>query len=346
MRKTTLSLIIISLLILSGCAGNKSHDTNPDSPQPLSTEFFAMDTYMKISVYDTDTNDILEDAENEIYRLDKLWSVTSENSEISQLNAKGSISVSEDTLNVIKSALQVSSNTHHSFDITIYPIVRAWGFTTGEHRVPDERELAALIDTVNSDLIDINGTTVTLMDGMALDLGAVAKGYTSQKVATLFMARGIKSAVLSLGGNVQTLGAKPDGSPWNIAIQDPLNTEGYVGAVKVVDKAVITSGVYQRFFVEDGVEYHHLIDPSSGKPANNDLLSVTIIADEGTLADALSTAAFIMGRDAAEEFWRTNGIYDFEMILVTRDSEICITDGLRDTFSPIDTKSSLFVIER
>ena len=167
-------------------------------------------------------------------------------------------------------------------------------------------------------------------DGMELDLGAVAKGYTGDRVMERFRAAGVTSAIISLGGNVQALGTKPDGSLWQVAVQDPEGS-GYAAVLSVADKAVITSGGYERYFEEDGKIYWHIIDPATGRPAENGLESVTIAADSGVLADGLSTALFVMGANKAAEYWRTNGGFDF--ILIDDGGTVTITEGLEDCFS-------------
>ena len=145
----------------------------------------------------------------------------------------------------------------------------------------------------------------------------------------LLAREGIASAIVELGGNVQALGAKPDGSPWRVALQAPEG--GYAGVLEIVDKAVVTSGGYQRYFEQDGEIYWHIIDPAQGRPARSGLQSVTIVADEGTLCDGLSTALFVMGREEALDFWRTRN--DFECVLISEDNTVAITEGLEESFS-------------
>jgi thiamine biosynthesis lipoprotein len=176
---------------------------------------------------------------------------------------------------------------------------------------------------------------------MQIDLGSVAKGYTGDCILEQFRNQGVTSAILNLGGNVQTLGAKPDGSPWRVAITDPVSA-GNAGMVEIIGKAVVTSGGYERYFEEDGVVYRHIMDPSSGYPVDNDLLSVSIIGDSGLVCDALSTALFVMGLDRAAAFWKawgsdSNGACDFEAVFITVDGKIYITEGLEDSFSPLGT---------
>lgn len=230
-------------------------------------------------------------------------SVTDENSEIHQANHAGSspVSLSEDTRELLEEALALCGETGGALDVTVYPVVRAWGFTAGDYRVPEAKEVSALLEKVGYDRAELNGDRLTLPEGTELDLGAVAKGYTGDRLMELFREAGISSAIVELGGNVQALGAKPDGESWRIAVQAPEG--GYAGVLEITDKAVVTSGGYQRYFEKDGETYIHIIDPSTGYPARTGLASVTIVADSGLLGDGLSTALFVMGREKAEDYW-------------------------------------------
>ena len=167
---------------------------------------------------------------------------------------------------------------------------------------------------------------------MKIDLGGIAKGYTSSRIMDIFKENGITSGLVNLGGNVQALGTKTDGSNWRVAVQSPDDTEDYLGVLSIQDKAVITSGGYERYFEQDGVTYHHIIDPKTGYPAKNGLVSVTIVSSDGTLADGLSTSLFIMGEEKAAEFWKAHS-NEFEAIFVTDDGTIYVTEGLKDSFT-------------
>ena len=172
--------------------------------------------------------------------------------------------------------------------------------------------------------------TLTLPDGMELDLGSIAKGYAGEKAADLLRERGVTTALLNMGGNVQAVGAKTDGSPWRIGIQDPNGDHGaYLGVLQLIDQAAITSGGYERYFEQDGMTYWHIMDPHTGAPARSGLTSVTIVGDKGGLCDGLSTSLFVLGREQAMDYWRTYG--GFEAILV-EDREVWITGGLADSF--------------
>ena len=179
--------------------------------------------------------------------------------------------------------------------------------------------------------MSLKENVVILPDGMQLELGAVGKGYTADIISELLKGQGVTSALLDLGGNIQAVGTKPDGSDWRIGLKNP-EGEGSLGVLSISDCAVVTSGNYERYFTgEDGKIYGHIIDPKTGRPAESGLLSVTVIAPEGKLCDALSTSLFVMGCDKAAEYWRE--YQDFEMILITEDGEIHLTEGIKDKFT-------------
>jgi thiamine biosynthesis lipoprotein len=162
--------------------------------------------------------------------------------------------------------------------------------------------------------------------GMEIDLGGIAKGYTSSRVMDIFREHGVKHGLVSLGGNVQAIGTKKNGKPWRVAIQNPESEMEYLGVLNIEDKCVITSGGYERFFEKDGVHYHHIIDPRTGYPADSGLISATIISEDGALADGLSTSLFIMGKDEAEKYWREHAD-DFDYILEDEDGTLYVTEG-------------------
>ena len=161
---------------------------------------------------------------------------------------------------------------------------------------------------------------------MEIDLGGIAKGYTSSRVMEIFKEYGVEHGLVSLGGNVQALGGKQDGNPWRVAIQNPESELDYLGVLEIADKCVITSGGYERFFEQDGVRYHHIIDPRTGSPADSGIISSTIISSDGALADGLSTSLFIMGLEEAEKYWRANSD-KFDFVLEDRSGKLYISEG-------------------
>lgn len=329
-----LAAFLLMLVLLTGCA-----------PKQVSTTVFAMDTVMKLSVYGDEA--VLDEAEALIHQLEAQVSVTREGSELYSLNHTGSGTVTGHAKELLDRALALCSRTDGALDISIYPVVRSWGFTTGEYRVPDEDALASLLSHVDYKKIDFDASSgaVSLSPDMEIDLGSVTKGYLSSCLIALFRENGITSALVNLGGNVQALGTKPDGSLWQVAVQDPKN-DSYLGVLSIADQAVITSGGYERYFEEDGKTYWHIIDPATGAPAQSGLISVTIVGTDGTTCDALSTALFVMGLENAADFWTASD--DFEAIFVTEDDTVYITEGLQDSFtlSEDHSKMELQVITR
>lgn len=324
MTKGLLPLFCL-LLLLTGCGAARD-----GASQPYTTTILAMDTVMEVQIYGG-SRELLEQAEERVLALEGLLSATDPDSEIGTLNRTGTAELSRETAGLLERGLELCRETEGALDLSIYPVVRAWGFTTGEYRVPEPEELAGLLEHVDYTKIELSDSGgVTVPGGMELDLGSIAKGYIGDLLTELFRENGVTSALLNLGGNVQALGSKPDGTPWRVAVQAP-EGEGYLGYLSISDLAVITSGGYERYFEDaEGRVYWHIMDPATGYPAENGLISVTVVGEEGVYCDALSTALFIMGEEKAVSFWREHG--DFEMILVTGDGRMLVTEGLTDRF--------------
>lgn len=329
---------IFCAVSMAGCGKKQetktTQATSEQTAKEASAQVFAMDTYMSLKAYGKNAQKAVDDAKTEIERLDKLWSAVDEESEIYQLNQKKKMKVSDETLELIKFAKKKSKQTGDAFDISIYPIVELWGFPTEKYKVPSEDEIQKLLKNVDSQKIKINEKTniVTLEENMKIDLGGIAKGYTSQRIAKIYKEDGVKSGVISLGGNVQAIGKKTDGGRWKVGIQSPDDTENMIGGYEAADEAVITSGAYERYFEKDGKKYHHIIDPATGRPSEKDLKSVTIISKNGTLSDTLSTTLFVMGKDKAISYWKKHSD-EFNMILVDNNNKIYISQGIKDHFS-------------
>jgi len=302
--------------------------------ESVTKSIFAMDTYMELTAYGRNSEEAVAAAEAEIYRLDALLSTGSDSSEVTILNQKKTGELSEDTEYLLQRSKELWESTGGAFDITVYPIMRAWGFTQKEYRVPSDKELEELLKYVDSSRLSYKeeSETIELPEQMEIDFGGIAKGYTSARVAQIMKECGIKSAKLNLGGNVQTVGEKPDGSMWRIAVKSPDASLPYLGIVSVKDKAVITSGGYERYFEENGKTYHHIINPKTGMPAQNGFVSVTIVCEDGTLADGLSTALFVMGKEKAIAYWRAHS-EEFDAILYDETGMLYVTEGLANGFT-------------
>ena len=332
MKKILIGCVLAAGLLLGGCGTDavpSSSSSETDAQSSQSQELYAMDTVMTLTAYGPQAKKALNDAADEIERLDALWSISSSDGDLARLNTDKQATLSDDTIALLKRAQEISASTGGLFACTIEPVMEAWGFTNGNYTVPDDATLQSLLAHVDDTQIAIDGNTVTIPADVKVDLGGIAKGFTSDRVMELFSADGVTSGIISLGGNVQTLGTKPDGSLWRVGIQDPDDSSGIIATIEVADKAVITSGGYQRYFEQDGTTYHHIIDPRTGMPADSGLTSVTIVSDDGTLADGLSTSLFIMGKEAALDYWRAHRD-NFDVILVASDGSITISEGLAD----------------
>lgn len=323
--KRIISPFLALLLLLTACGA-----------KPAQQQFFAMDTVMSITAYGREAEDAVAAAVAEINALEGLLSRTRANSEVSALNAAapGAASISEDTARVLSLAVEWSEKTGGAFDVTIAPVSAAWGFGgVEEHRVPSQGELDELLALVDSGALTVDGSTAALNKaGMEIDLGGIAKGYAAGQAERILRERGVESALLDLGHNITVIGGKTDGSAWRVAVQDPANSSGTVGVLFLRDCSAVTSGGYQRYFEQDGVTYHHIIDPRTGYPADSGLLSATVVCADPGLADLLSTATYVLGEEDALKLWRTEG--GFDLVLVTQDGRVVVTDGLSELFTP------------
>ena len=329
MRRRWLAGLLAAVLAvaLAGCGEKDRADGDPN--QVWEEQLFAMDTVMTLTAYGPGGQDAVAQAVEEIRRLDALWSAENPDSQIARLNRGEDVALSEDTQALLGRALEICRETEGLFDPTIYPLVTLWGFNTDHPKVPDQGDIEAALAAVDGMSLTLDNGVIDLGEGRAIDLGGIAKGYASARVMEIFRAHGVTSGIVSLGGNIQTLGVKPDGSLWRVGIQDPEDPAGVVGALSVADRAVITSGGYERYFEEDGQRYIHILDPRTGRPALSDLTSVTVISADGALADGLSTALYIMGSLEAAEFWAQRADR-FDMILLTVDGQMWATQGVAD----------------
>lgn len=340
--KTTFALagIILILGILGGCAAAMEY---PKAEASL----FAMNTYMTFTVYGENGETALAETTAQIQKLESLWSVTDEESEIYRANHSDgeSVEVSSETADVISFALYMAKETGGALDPTIYPVLTAWGFTTDSKQVPAPEAVDALLEQVDYGRIRLEGTRLTIPNGMQLDLGAVGKGYTADLAAQVLQEHGVESALLNLGGNIQAIGSRPDGSDWRIGVRAPWE-KGNLGVLEISNAAVVTSGGYENYFEDEaGNLYWHILDPETGRPAHSGLQSVMVVGTEGKECDALSTALFVMGPEQAEQYWRSHE--GFELLMVTDEDEILLTEGLAARFTLSEGRTeTIRVLER
>lgn len=294
-----------------------------------------MDTKMTVKVYGEGAPEAAREAKERLLALDALWSATREGSDVARLNggAGEAIALSPKTMRLLRMSEEVREETKGALDVTLAPLLQLWGFTGGVHRVPtaEEIEAARALTGAGKLKLDEAAGTARLEKGSSVELGAVAKGYAGELVAAELKSRGVRSALLDLGGNIETVGAREGGTPWRVGLRNPFGG-ALLGTVEVADAAVVTSAIDQRFFTDEaGNRYWHILDPATGKPAASGLASATVVASSGGRADALSTALFVMGAERAAAFWRER--QDFEMVLVGMDGHVWITEGLLDRFS-------------
>lgn len=349
--KRVCALLLAGLLALTAGCGTMDPDEAAESIQVI-----AMDTAMIFTAYGVNSTKATYAAEEEAYRLEALLSRTDGESPVARLNSQGTAEVDAELWDLIETAMDYTAATGGAFDITVAPVLLAWGFTTDEYHVPSQAELDALLPLVGTEHIrclgeNADGTvTVELDPGTQIDLGAIGKGYASDRVAAIFREYEIPRGLLRLGGSVLALGDRPDGAAWRVGIQDPRDpdsADAFAAVLNLTDAYAVTSGSYQRYFEQDGKTYHHIIDPATGYPAESGLTSVTVVADSadgnGTLCDALSTALFVMGEEKALDFWRS-GAYDIQLVLVTEDGRVVVTDGLADVLTEIEDNGYTYEI--
>lgn len=321
-----LAIILLMVFIIYGTG--KTGGSNAMDDHVEESTIIAMDTVMTIKAYGSNAFQGIAAATEEIYRLENLLSTTKEGSEVYRINhANGeAVQVSDETTYLIKEAINISSQTGGALDITIYPIVKCWGFTGDEFRVPEDSEIQVLLNDVGYDRVVCSDGFVKLAKGQMIDLGAVAKGYAADRVKLKLSEAGVENAIINLGGNVLTMGTKPDGEKWSVGIKNPFSTSELTGAVSIDAKAVVTSGNYERYFEKEGKRYWHILDPQTGYPADAGVVSVTIVTDSSFLADALSTAVYVMGPEKTRELYEKRG--DFEYILITNNGETIMSENI------------------
>ena len=292
-RITALILAAAIFLCLGGCASNE---------KSVSQTSFKLDTIVTITLYDWTDGDTITQAMKEIDRLENLLSVEKQGSDLYRLaeNAgKNWVDIAPETQDVLEMAQKYWELSGGYFDVTAGPLIDLWDIHDGQGHYPTKEELEKTLPLISSKrLLVKEGEAYLTEPGMKADLGAIAKGFIADKVKDFLLAKGVKHAVIDLGRNILLIGSKTDGSDYRIGIQDPFSEEGSVYAVlKASDKSIVTSGVYERYFMYNGLRYHHILDPFTGFPAENGVVSVTILSDNSAQGDALSTTCLLLGED-------------------------------------------------
>lgn len=320
-----LTILVIPIFLQTGCA---------HKAEPVSQAGFYLDTVIQITLYDTGNResciDTIQDCFALIDNYEHLFSASIEGSDIWNINHGGGkpVTVSEDTLSLLRAALYYSELSDGMVDATVLPLSRLWNFgSDASCRVPDQDSIEAALSHVDWRNVHIDGSAVTLKDPLAaIDPGFIAKGYIADRLKEYLLDRGVRSACISLGGNLVTINNKPDGTPYRIGIRKPFAPEGEIAAtVTVTDSSVVSSGIYERYFYEDGTLYHHLLDTRTGYPADNNIAGVTILSPSSLEADALSTTCYFLGIDTGMEL--IESIDGTEALFITKDGTLHYSKG-------------------
>lgn len=332
-KKYTFLLIMLLVVLVAGCS--EDGEILPKTKEPVSENGFYLGTIVDISIYDDAPEGIFDKLFARVEEIENKMSLNIEESEVNKINNQSGddfVEVSNDTYSVIERGKYYSDITEGNFDITIGPLVELWQIGTEEARVPSEDEIDDKLPLVDYQSVLLNNENNSIKlnkEGMILDLGGIAKGYVADELARMLKASEVNHAIVNLGGNVLAIGSKPDGSPWKIGIQNPYEPRGkHIAIASVKDKTVVSSGVYERNFTEDGKFYHHILDPFTGYPVKNNLQSVTIVADESFVADGLSTGVFALGLEKGMNLIETTDGVD--ALFVTNEKQVYLSSGLKD----------------
>ena len=330
MKKRIYILILIMIMsILVGCSNEIKETT------PIKVTEFVLGTIVDIQIYDEKDQEAVKLVTDRLREIEALMTINKEESDLQNLNKSGAEGyvVNKETYKVIEDSLKYAEMSNGMFDPTIGPLIKLWNIGTDDARVPEQTEIESALPLVNYKNVKlIEGNKVVLKEkNMIIDLGSIAKGYAADVAVEILKENKVERAIINLGGNIYALGDKGNGDPWKIGIQDPFSDRGeYLGVVSIANQTVVTSGIYERYFEEGGKRYHHIINPNTGYPVNNELASVTIVSDSSIDADALSTTTFVMGRD--EGLKLIESIDNCEAIFVTKDKDIIVSSGLKNNF--------------
>ena len=318
--------------------------------EPAVSENFRLGTYVRLSLYDfRGADEELKKSDELIKSLENLFSVNIPTSDVARLNAAGGEwrRIDARTADLLEVSLALAELTEGAFSPALGGVTSLWKIGTPEARVPSDEELDEALKYTGWTEIELReeggAHYAKIPRGMALDLGALAKGYVADVLKARLAADGVRRALIDLGGNLDFIGESPRGGPWRAGLQKPERPRGeYFGIIEAEDTSVVTSGPYERYFEKDGVRYHHIIDPATGRPARSGLASVTVVDADSARADALCTALFVMGTRRAPEFLKKHGY--IKAVLVTDDEKVIITPSVEKIFRLTDGSLSLSVI--
>ena len=355
------TVLVCPMLLFTGCQNTTGTSTATEK-EPISISSIKLNTAIQITIYDSQDKSLLDDCLALCDRYELIFSRTNENSELYKLNHRISDSaVSNQTIETQTTPYQVNgtTNTWHiseylaallseglyitresdgAFDIAIAPLTSLWDFTAEDPKAPDDADIQKVLPLCSSDGVTIDGQDITLpSDDIQFDVGAIAKGYIADRLKDFLVKKGVNSAIINLGGNVLCIGSKPNGTPFKIGIQKPFADRNETEAVMdIAGKSVVSSGIYERCFKQGGKLYHHILNPQTGYPYDNGLISVTIISDQSVNGDALSTTCFALGLKDGLKFAEKKGV---QAVFITEDYELHYTDGFQDEINVTDVES-------
>ena len=353
--------LVCPMLLFTGCQNAADTDTAAGK-EPISISSIKLNTAVQITIYDSQDKSLLDDCLALCYKYELIFSRTDEESELYKLNHRISDSavsnqttetqptpyqingttntwhISEDLAALLSEGLSITKESDGAFDIAIAPLTSLWDFTAEDPKVPDDADIQNALPLCSSDGVTINGQDIILpSDDIQFDVGAIAKGYIADRLKDFLVKKGVNSAIINLGGNVLCIGSKPDGTPFKVGIQKPFADRNETEAVMdITGKSVVSSGIYERCFKQNGKLYHHILNPKTGYPYDNGLISVTIISDQSVDGDALSTTCFALGLDEGLKFAEKKGV---QAVFITEDYELHYTDGFQDEIKVTDVES-------
>lgn len=355
------TVLVCPMLLFTGCGNITDADTSTTGNQPISISSIKLNTAVQITIYDSQDKALLDDCLALCDKYELVFSRTNEKSELYKLNHRKDTSdkdtstdrqttpypvsgtadtwhISEDLASLLSEGLDITRESDGAFDIAIAPLTSLWDFTAEDPKVPDDAAIQKALPLCSSEGVTIDGQDITLpSDDIQFDVGAIAKGYIADRLKDFLVKKGVKSAIINLGGNVLCIGSKPDGAPFKIGIQKPFADRNETEAVMdITGKSVVSSGIYERCFKQDGKLYHHILNPQTGYPYDNGLISVTIISDQSVDGDALSTTCFALGLEDGLKFAEKKGV---QAVFITEDYELHYTDGFRDEIRVTDVGS-------
>ena len=355
------TVLVCPMLLFTGCGNITDADTSATGNEPISISSIKLNTAVQITIYDSQDKSLLDDCLDLCDKYELIFNRTNENSELYKLNHRkdtsnkdphadgqttpypvsgtaGTWHISEDLAALLSEGLDITRESNGAFDIAIAPLTSLWDFTAEDPKVTDDSDIQKALPLCSSDGVTINGQDISLpSDDIQFDVGAIAKGYIADRLKDFLVKKGVKSAIINLGGNVLCIGSKPDGTPFKIGIQKPFADRNETEAVMdITGRSVVSSGIYERCFKQDGKLYHHILNPKTGYPYDNGLISVTIISDQSVDGDALSTTCFALGLEDGLKFAEKKGV---QAVFITKDYELHYTDGFQDEINVTDVES-------